>query len=122
MRKKSVRDESIVLDGFTSTSFISELWRIFHDELDLDGNGHLDSRELELALEHAGTSSYVVFSAKTNPIIRYHITSIYPCRLHDLSLKVASFTCYQLHGISGLPSSNAPASIYCRNLPLLRGA
>ncbi|EIN10446.1 mitochondrial carrier [Punctularia strigosozonata HHB-11173 SS5] len=31
-----------------------ELWRIFHDELDLDGNGHLDARELEHALEHAG--------------------------------------------------------------------
>ncbi|KAI0638147.1 mitochondrial carrier [Trametes polyzona] len=32
----------------------AELWHIFHDELDLDGNGHLDADELELALEKAG--------------------------------------------------------------------
>ncbi|KIM90874.1 hypothetical protein PILCRDRAFT_1116 [Piloderma croceum F 1598] len=31
-----------------------ELWTIFHDELDLDGNGHLDSEELALALGKAG--------------------------------------------------------------------
>ena len=33
---------------------ILELWTIFHDELDLDGNGHLDSEELSLALDKAG--------------------------------------------------------------------
>ncbi|KAH9853514.1 mitochondrial carrier [Lenzites betulinus] len=32
----------------------NELWHIFHDELDLDGNGHLDADELELALQKAG--------------------------------------------------------------------
>lgn len=32
----------------------AELWHIFHDELDLDGNGHLDADELELALQKAG--------------------------------------------------------------------
>ncbi|KAI9001053.1 mitochondrial carrier [Trametes punicea] len=32
----------------------AELWHIFHDELDLDGNGRLDAEELELALEKAG--------------------------------------------------------------------
>ncbi|KAF9652192.1 mitochondrial carrier [Thelephora ganbajun] len=31
-----------------------ELWHVFHDELDLDGNGHLDAEELGLALENAG--------------------------------------------------------------------
>jgi len=31
-----------------------ELWTIFHDELDLDGNGHLDSEELRIALSKAG--------------------------------------------------------------------
>ena len=36
-------------------AFAVELWHIFHDELDLDGNGHLDSHELELALQKAGT-------------------------------------------------------------------
>ncbi|KAH7105444.1 mitochondrial carrier [Auriculariales sp. MPI-PUGE-AT-0066] len=31
-----------------------ELWHIFHDELDLDGNGHLDVNELSVALARAG--------------------------------------------------------------------
>ncbi|OJA18971.1 hypothetical protein AZE42_00332 [Rhizopogon vesiculosus] len=32
----------------------AELWSIFHDELDLDGNGHLDAEELAVALSKAG--------------------------------------------------------------------
>ncbi|THH32885.1 hypothetical protein EUX98_g1280 [Antrodiella citrinella] len=32
----------------------AELWRIFHDELDMDGNGHLDAEELAVALDKAG--------------------------------------------------------------------
>lgn len=32
----------------------AELWHIFHDELDLDRNGHLDAEELEMALRRAG--------------------------------------------------------------------
>lgn len=34
-----------------------ELWHIFHDELDLDGNGHLGTDELATALRKAGESS-----------------------------------------------------------------
>lgn len=34
----------------------AELWSIFHDELDLDGNGRLDAYELRTALAKAGTS------------------------------------------------------------------
>ncbi|TFY56358.1 hypothetical protein EVJ58_g7695 [Rhodofomes roseus] len=32
----------------------AELWRIFHDELDLDGNGRLDAEELTQILQRAG--------------------------------------------------------------------
>ncbi|KAI0347249.1 mitochondrial carrier [Trametopsis cervina] len=32
----------------------AELWHIFHDELDLDGNGHLEADELYIALQKAG--------------------------------------------------------------------
>ncbi|THH11487.1 hypothetical protein EW145_g618 [Phellinidium pouzarii] len=31
----------------------AELWHVFHNELDLDGNGHLDANELALALSKA---------------------------------------------------------------------
>ena len=41
-------------------SFI-ELWQVFHDELDLDGNGHLDADELGSALKKAGRSYISVF-------------------------------------------------------------
>jgi solute carrier family 25 phosphate transporter 23/24/25/41 len=40
---------------FLNWLFVLELWSIFHDELDLDGNGHLDAQELTLALNKAGT-------------------------------------------------------------------
>lgn len=36
----------------------SELWTIFHDELDLDRNGRLDAYELRTALAKAGTSKF----------------------------------------------------------------
>ncbi|KAI0254397.1 mitochondrial carrier [Lactifluus subvellereus] len=32
----------------------AELWHIFHNELDLDSNGHLDAEELTVALQKAG--------------------------------------------------------------------
>ncbi|TFK29415.1 mitochondrial carrier [Coprinopsis marcescibilis] len=32
----------------------AELWHIFHDDLDLDGNGHLDRHELNTALKKSG--------------------------------------------------------------------
>ncbi|KAG9317394.1 mitochondrial carrier [Chiua virens] len=34
--------------------FLSELWYIFYNDLDLDGNGHLDLQDLRLALKNAG--------------------------------------------------------------------
>jgi solute carrier family 25 phosphate transporter 23/24/25/41 len=46
----------VLLQFFNSqlTYFDLELWAIFHNELDLDGNGHLDSLELATALQKAG--------------------------------------------------------------------
>ena len=38
----------------------AELWTIFHDELDLDGNGHLDAHELKSALAKAGKRTVVI--------------------------------------------------------------
>jgi hypothetical protein len=39
---------------FLTRLFSLELWYIFHDELDLDGNGQLDQAELQAALSKAG--------------------------------------------------------------------
>jgi hypothetical protein len=44
--------------AFLTSSFSSELWHIFHDELDLDGNGQLDQGELQSALSKAGAYHY----------------------------------------------------------------
>lgn len=35
-------------------TLFEELWSIFHNELDLDGNGRLDAAELGTALRKAG--------------------------------------------------------------------
>jgi solute carrier family 25 (mitochondrial phosphate transporter), member 23/24/25/41 len=48
----SFAKRSILTDIVT---FRPELWHIFHDELDRDGNGHLDPKELHSALSKAGT-------------------------------------------------------------------
>jgi hypothetical protein len=52
-RRKLVRTHDVVVLFLLIRNNI-ELWTIFHDELDLDGNGHLDSEELALALGKAG--------------------------------------------------------------------
>lgn len=39
---------------FISFPYGTELWTIFHDQLDLDGNGHVDAQELTEALHKAG--------------------------------------------------------------------
>ncbi|KAJ3505885.1 hypothetical protein NLJ89_g7175 [Agrocybe chaxingu] len=57
----------------------AELWHIFHDELDLDGNGRLDAAELHAALSKAGvalspsTVSEFILSLSVHPHSR-HIT------------------------------------------------
>ena len=46
------------IDQKTFQSYVDqkelELWNIFHNELDLDGNGHIDAEELHHALGKAG--------------------------------------------------------------------
>ncbi|KAG8845987.1 hypothetical protein FRB96_002213 [Tulasnella sp. 330] len=56
MYREELMDRSIDWNGFLNyaDNKEAELWHIFHDQLDLDGNGHVDSRELRLALTKAG--------------------------------------------------------------------
>ena len=71
-RKKPVR---CLLQGgaflLMLPSYRPELWHIFHDELDLDGNGHLDPKELHSALSKAGMGLSIFHAFRINPDHRH---------------------------------------------------
>ncbi|KAF9464486.1 mitochondrial carrier domain-containing protein [Collybia nuda] len=77
-----------------------ELWSIFHDELDLDGNGHLDARELTLALSKAG----IKLSPKTLSEFMTTLTS----SPHSHTVSFAEFRDFLLL----LPRKASPAEIF----------
>lgn len=77
-----------------------ELWSIFHDELDLDGNGHLDARELTLALSKAGIN----LSQKTLSEFMTTLTS----SPHSRAISFTEFRDFLLL----LPRKASPAEIY----------
>ncbi|GLB33870.1 putative mitochondrial carrier (TC 2.A.29) family protein [Lyophyllum shimeji] len=77
-----------------------ELWAIFHDELDLDGNGHLDAQELTLALSKAG----IKLSPKTLSEFMTTLTS----SPHSHAISFAEFRDFLLL----LPRKVSPAEIY----------
>ena len=72
IRKKLVcclSQEEVFL--LTLPSYRPELWHIFHDELDLDGNGHLDPKELHSALSKAGMGISIFYAFRINPVHRH---------------------------------------------------
>ncbi|KAF8897599.1 mitochondrial carrier domain-containing protein [Infundibulicybe gibba] len=77
-----------------------ELWSIFHNELDLDGNGHLDSRELALALSRAG----ITLSSATMSEFMTYLTS----SPHSHAITFGEFRDFLLL----LPRKASPAEIY----------
>ncbi|KAJ7908292.1 mitochondrial carrier [Mycena leptocephala] len=78
----------------------TELWQIFHDELDLDGNGHLDARELKLALNKVGIK---LSAAKLAEFMTFLTVSPHP---HSVSF--AEFRDFLLL----LPQRASPSEIY----------
>jgi len=92
----------IFADPLTS----SELWHIFHDELDLDGNGELDQGELHSALNKAGVYCHCYhryyydrwpFLSTINIIsTRYQTFSIDITAIHDFHVNKTSFAACQL--------------------------
>jgi solute carrier family 25 phosphate transporter 23/24/25/41 len=48
-----------------------ELWNIFHNELDLDSNGHLDAEELTVALRKAGERILLLLLVGTTSQLDY---------------------------------------------------
>ncbi|KAF7292381.1 Mitochondrial carrier protein [Mycena chlorophos] len=78
----------------------TELWHIFHDELDLDGNGKLDAQELSSALSKVGIK---LTAAKTQEFIGY--LSETP---HSHSIEFSEFRDFLLL----LPQRASPLEIY----------
>lgn len=79
--KKYAEDKEVGRCSLYSVVFLqltqrpSELWRLFHDELDIDGNGHLDSNELAQALQTAGKHNFTRINRKSNPSPGIHLTT-----------------------------------------------
>ncbi|KAJ7228593.1 mitochondrial carrier [Mycena pura] len=78
----------------------TELWHIFHDELDLDGNGHLDAQELSSALSKVGITLSTV---KLEEFMTYLTASP-----HSHSISFAEFRDFLLL----LPQRASPFEIY----------
>ncbi|KAJ7283581.1 mitochondrial carrier [Mycena rebaudengoi] len=78
----------------------TELWYIFHDELDLDGNGHLDAQELSSALSKVGIT---LTTPKLGEFMTFLTTSP-----HSHSISFAEFRDFLLL----LPQKASPAEIY----------
>ncbi|KAL0576914.1 hypothetical protein V5O48_005060 [Marasmius crinis-equi] len=84
-----------------------ELWGIFHDELDLDGNGRLDAQELDMALRKSGeapSDSVVSLSQATLSEFMTFLTS----SPHSRPITFAEFRDFLLL----LPRKISPAEIY----------
>ncbi|KAF7355376.1 Mitochondrial carrier protein [Mycena sanguinolenta] len=78
----------------------AELWTIFHSELDLDGNGHLDANELSMALSKVGIT---LSSAKISEFMTFLTASP-----HSHAISFAEFRDFLLL----LPMRASPAEIY----------
>ncbi|KAF7301731.1 Mitochondrial carrier protein [Mycena indigotica] len=78
----------------------TELWHIFHDELDLDGNGKLDAQELRSALGKVGIK---LSTAKLHEFMAYLATNP-----HSSSISFSQFRDFLLL----LPQRASPSEIY----------
>ncbi|KAF7332069.1 Mitochondrial carrier protein [Mycena kentingensis (nom. inval.)] len=78
----------------------TELWGIFHNELDLDGNGKLDAQELRASLEKVGIS---LSPAKISEFVTFLTASP-----HSHSISFAEFRNFLLL----LPQRASPLEIY----------
>jgi hypothetical protein len=81
-RRKLVRIHDVVVLFLLIRNNL-ELWTIFHDELDLDGNGHLDSEELALALGKAGELTQHMHYLLPNNLRRYNTNASDIGGIHD---------------------------------------
>jgi solute carrier family 25 phosphate transporter 23/24/25/41 len=84
-------------------SGVAELWHIFHDELDLDGNGRLDASELTLALRKAGVFGFNHFCATrvlSGAGCRHRTHADYTVRFYDVPGRIAALARDQLPRVS----------------------
>lgn len=104
------------------TDLLLELWCLFRG-LDLDGNGHLDSEELQIALENAGRSPrcHTLYRLFIEYFPRDHPLSHRLGRIHYILDTITPLSCYQLSTVSRLSITPSAESIDLRDLPVLRG-
>jgi solute carrier family 25 phosphate transporter 23/24/25/41 len=70
-----------------------ELWSIFHDELDLDGNGHLDAEEFCYALGKAGmVFTYLPVVSLTVDVHRHPLVTNRSVQFHGVVVVWPSFS------------------------------
>ncbi|TRM67766.1 mitochondrial carrier domain-containing protein [Schizophyllum amplum] len=77
-----------------------ELWAVFHEQLDLDGNGHLDAAELNYALRKAGI--------KLDPLVFTDLMTTLTSSSHSSMISFADFRDFLLL----LPVKVSTAEIY----------
>ena len=53
MQRKKVGRSYVPISSSLLVDFTLELWNVFHNELDLDRNGHLDASEWSTAFPNA---------------------------------------------------------------------
>ncbi|KAG8966447.1 hypothetical protein FRC03_011985 [Tulasnella sp. 419] len=105
--KKMYQDELFDHGSEDFNSFVSyadrkeaELWSVFHDQLDLDGNGHLDEMELYYALNKAGIQ---LSSAQLSEFLSYLASS-----QHSQAISFTEFRDFLLL----LPRRTSPEEMY----------
>jgi hypothetical protein len=83
-----------------------ELWSIFHDQLDLDGNGTLDARELDTALRNASKHLSTLSSYPTVLHGSRYTTNVYNDQgIYDLPYFQTRLPIHHLCRVQGLSPS-----------------
>jgi solute carrier family 25 phosphate transporter 23/24/25/41 len=96
-----------------------ELWHIFHDELDLDGNGMLDEKELTGSLSKCGTqilsfyitqetASYASLGIELDPLTLHEFMHSVSLNRDSRQINFADFRDFFIL----LPRKISPAEIY----------
>lgn len=96
-----------------------ELWSIFHNELDLDSNGHLDAEELTVALRKAGERNPLLILASIRMCRRGTSVSVDAIQLYDLPHRISPRTLNKLSRVPRFSTTSSPKGVNEGNIPVL---